>query len=548
MNWLENLSIFKGNSSKKEIQQLQRRFFWRFFLKEMLLFLIFWGFGWGLFVLLMRMLFHLSSTTLQLLSWHLPLLFLLPLQRALRQIPSDSQCHALLDRKNHLGGIFLASYEVNIDPWAEHLNLRPLSIRWNVESKYLWTLLASFLFLWLAFAIPHRYFKNEPPQPLDIHDQVVKIRKNIDRLKKAHLIDERRAKKLKKELLNIEKKSLGREPSRTWNALEQLSRKNKEIAQKSLAQAIQKMEKTITAQKKLQQLLNQIRKTRKKKKMTPLKKAIFRKKMKKLLRKMASSSQADKKSGEKQIRHSSSFQNVSDKDIEKFTSQDLQKLFSEKTQRYARQLRTFQQLAHQRLLDKKLLNKAQKLLRQFSLKRSSSSKKNLSHRPFPRRSKALQSPSRSGKKGRNNSFHRGGKGKATDPKITTITTNKKNIGAGKSLRQSGQKGGTGEFRGRPAESDVSAAMTWRRAPSLAGVKFRPHILPRSKLLDLKRSHLIGMSLVPMKDGVKESLVRSGFLKARKKGHSSARTHRIYPRYLKSIKRYFHSSNSSQMTK
>ncbi len=203
-----------------------------------------WGFAWGLAVLFLRAAF---GTERQPLLWGLlgfAVAVVAAAVAAVRRMPARRSVRALLDKVSNCGGLLMAGEETDLGPWRDAMPAieRPRII-WR--SGQTWCVFcAAAAFVLLGFAIPQRYVDmNAARPPLDVTDDVARIKEQIELLEEEAIIEEQRAETLEQKLDQTAADASGTEPGKTLEALDHLEQELRkgaeEAAEAALAQAEQ---------------------------------------------------------------------------------------------------------------------------------------------------------------------------------------------------------------------------------------------------------------------------------------------------------------------
>ena len=154
-----------------------------------------------------------------------------------RHKPNTGRLLAALDQQNNAGGILMASGEADARSWENKMDPLELpKIRWESGRSWLGMGIAS-IFVAAAFFIPMKYARLLAEPPLEISQQVERLREQIDVLEKERVLPRDDADGKRKELEQIEKQASGFNPSKTWEALDALQRNNQQLAQQAAAEA-----------------------------------------------------------------------------------------------------------------------------------------------------------------------------------------------------------------------------------------------------------------------------------------------------------------------
>ncbi len=159
-----------------------------------------------------------------------------------RRRPALTTLRAELDWHNGCGGLLMASEQADVSAWAQELPAtRTPAIRWR-SGKALNLFGASALFLAITFAIPDRYTALGFHRPLEIGKLVEELTEQIQALEEEKILKEDKAADLKNELSKLGKDASGKDPAKTWEALDHLQQGNQDLAKQAAEEAIAKMQ------------------------------------------------------------------------------------------------------------------------------------------------------------------------------------------------------------------------------------------------------------------------------------------------------------------
>jgi hypothetical protein len=233
---------------EKAISAFRRRVSDLLLLRYALAALTVWALAWGVFVLVLRAALRLPRVDL---LWGLAgivpaLVVAFILSR--RYVPASRSVRALLDGHSRCGGLVMAAAETDIGPWRARM--RPLvepGVRWH--GRRAWMLLgAAVCFVLFAFLIPQRLAALSPPRQLEIDEEIGRLAEQINVLEKEKVIEPDEAKALMAKLEQIREEAVGRDPVKTWEAIDLLSEKPAQAAQEAAEAAVQKTEQLTKAE------------------------------------------------------------------------------------------------------------------------------------------------------------------------------------------------------------------------------------------------------------------------------------------------------------
>jgi hypothetical protein len=237
------------------IRRFRKRLAALLFLRRALHFLAVYFFLWGVGVVVLRVTLGMSQLPLLWGLAGLPLALLPAAWLLRRQLPATAALRPLFDERGRCGGLLMASTEVPLGGWEQTLPLvSPPRLLWDGRrSASLCATAAAFL---LACLLLPDSLTNPPGQGLDVSREASKLSRKIEVLKEEAILDTVRADALKKKLDQVRDEAMGRNPSKTWEALDHLkdmaaraaqtaaeaaARKNGEMARtEAAADALQK--------------------------------------------------------------------------------------------------------------------------------------------------------------------------------------------------------------------------------------------------------------------------------------------------------------------
>lgn len=148
---------------------------------------------------------------------------------ARRQVPSPQVTLAMLDRENRLGGLLMAGSALGRDGWAERLPaIRPPRIRWRgMPSTGALGLSAVFVLAALLVPMPSPL---QARGALDVSRSISSIKQQVEVLEEEQVFDAPEADQIRDAMDRIEQDAKGDDPSKTWEALDHLTRQIDEAA------------------------------------------------------------------------------------------------------------------------------------------------------------------------------------------------------------------------------------------------------------------------------------------------------------------------------
>lgn len=212
-----------------------------------------WLFLWGTLILILRASTNLPVDVLLWGAVTLPLCLVAGGVLAWRQLPPTHAIRALLDQRNHLGGVLMAADETRAGTWENNLKVRRVPrVQWECGSA--WLLFVVGLIFVLAGLCAPQHFAAARDQPLEIGHEIQRARDQVEALEKEKLLGAERAEELKKELDRLQGNARGRDPARTLEAIREVKEQAAKLAQGEIQQARAQAEKLADAEKRLEQL------------------------------------------------------------------------------------------------------------------------------------------------------------------------------------------------------------------------------------------------------------------------------------------------------
>ena len=155
--------------------------------------------------------------------------------------PESKQLRAAFDRQNQAGGLVMAAAEVDTRSWEAKAGTLALpTVKWNSGRVWLGNLLAA-MFLVACLLIPVKYASLISDPPLEISQQVEQLHEQIDVLESEYILPNDEAEVKREELDRVAEQASGFNPSKTWEALDQLLHTNEQLAQEEAEDALSKL-------------------------------------------------------------------------------------------------------------------------------------------------------------------------------------------------------------------------------------------------------------------------------------------------------------------
>ena len=172
---------------------------------------------------------------------------------AFRKLPSAGVIRAVLDRHGALGGLLMASGDIDIGSWSSripHVPTPSLGWQWRRLSM-LWA--ASAAFVAAAFLMPDRALSTGGAA-LQIGGDIHKLADQLQVLAQEQIVPPQNAKVLEKDLEQVGKDANGNEPAKTMEATDNLAQSFRKAAAEAAELAIRQTE-ALSRQQQLAKVL-----------------------------------------------------------------------------------------------------------------------------------------------------------------------------------------------------------------------------------------------------------------------------------------------------
>ncbi len=218
------------------VSKLKQKTFIATFCGAFLLFLVAWCFGYGAVVLLLRQLHFKAHFVLYGCSGII-LASLYGLNYAILHKVSEAECIAAIDGYNKAGGLLVSEFETGDSSWNSKLNenYELPEIKTDYSSKFK-ILFVAVIFLVGCFFVPVTSLKAD--QKLNLNNKAEELNSQIELLNEENFISQAEKEELQKVLENITENSDSNSPGITFEALDQLEEKLKQIASSNLKKRI----------------------------------------------------------------------------------------------------------------------------------------------------------------------------------------------------------------------------------------------------------------------------------------------------------------------
>jgi hypothetical protein len=260
-----------SEDSLQALKTLRMRYLLSYALLLALRFMTFYNFVAGFLFLLLRQLRLASIDFIGFSLAGIPVCSLVALAVAFRSQLAEERAVALIDSHNRSGGMLLAELETGDHAWkSRHGTLAPPRLRLNLNRR-LPALLVSLLFIALSVTIPVRQATGNRDPRLDLQEMQQSAAAQVEALAEAGLIDENKADELKETIEQITSASDRNDPSKTFEAFDQLQEKmrkesaagaEKMLSEQENLQALQSLAdqlKNADSQDKMKQALDALR-------------------------------------------------------------------------------------------------------------------------------------------------------------------------------------------------------------------------------------------------------------------------------------------------
>jgi hypothetical protein len=207
-----------------------------------------WFFIWGVVVLAVRFSGLLKGKWLAFgLLGCIPIALIAAI-REWRKRESFSKLRAAYDDLNQCGGVIMAEEVTDMSPWQSQLPSPSVpALRWrNGRAVGLLTMSAAFSAAILL--LPDRLTTLHASHPLEIGKLVGELKAEVQTLKDEKILEEKKADETQKQLADLQEKSSGLDPSKTWEALDHIKESDADLAKRASEEAVNKMASLSAAQ------------------------------------------------------------------------------------------------------------------------------------------------------------------------------------------------------------------------------------------------------------------------------------------------------------
>lgn len=228
-------------SDHKTLKSFQRQLFTSLSLRRSVLWMTWWFLAWGVITLVSRIGWRVPSENLT-LGW----VIVVPIVLAAMWVewknrPDVTRSRAKLDRYNSLGGMYLESESITDSGWETPSAKEAPKITWKSGRPLSWLSLSA-AFVAVCLLIPDRFTAMADNQSMDLGYLVSDTHNQIEGLEEESILDIEEAENRKEELKKIQENAKAQDPGRTWEALDQLQKKNEEKAREAAEEMISKLQ------------------------------------------------------------------------------------------------------------------------------------------------------------------------------------------------------------------------------------------------------------------------------------------------------------------
>jgi hypothetical protein len=209
-------------------------------LRSVVQWLTLWFFVWGVAVLAGRISGRLPGEWLALGLLGVVPLAALAIWRGHRQRPPLAKVRASYDQLNLCGGILMSEEAADMSAWQSRMPATAAPrLRWH-SGRAMLLLGVSALFTATALLLPERLTQFSFHHPLEIGAVVEQLQAEVKTLEQEKIIGDKKAADLQKQLSQLQKDSSGRDPDKTWEALDHIKESNSDAARQAAEEALEK--------------------------------------------------------------------------------------------------------------------------------------------------------------------------------------------------------------------------------------------------------------------------------------------------------------------
>ncbi|MEN6458262.1 MAG: hypothetical protein ABFC63_04980 [Thermoguttaceae bacterium] len=233
------------DDSSRQVRRFRLRLAVLLSLRECLRLASVWIMAWAAAVVALRAVFRIDPALLLWGGVGLAVVVVVGLVLANRKLPAPSAIRAMLDACGSLGGLLMAAEVADIGLWNIEQVATP-SLRWRPH-RQLSFLLMSVSFLVAAFLAPDRYIP-AGDDALHVGGEIRKLAERVQILKQEDILPPERAKAIEKDLRQLEKDALGKDPAKTMEAIDHLDQACGKAAAEAAESLIRQAEKAAKAE------------------------------------------------------------------------------------------------------------------------------------------------------------------------------------------------------------------------------------------------------------------------------------------------------------
>lgn len=216
------------------------------FLRLGLMLLAGWCFVWGLAVLALRVGMDMPRGPLAWGATGMVLMMVIAFVIAWKRRPDLDAVKALLDSHSQAGGLYMAG--AHTAGWGDRLPRVTLPVV-KLRNLQPWILcLAGLLFVGTAFATPRWVTAPAQKRQMDIAADVAQINQQLETLEEEKLLEPEAKAEAARKLEQISQSADGRDPVKTWEALDHLQSQVEETASQAVEKALAQTQQMTQAQ------------------------------------------------------------------------------------------------------------------------------------------------------------------------------------------------------------------------------------------------------------------------------------------------------------
>ncbi len=207
-----------------------------------------WFFLWGVVVLAVRFSGLLKGKWLAFGLLGCVPLALIAVIREWRRREEFSKVRAAYDELNQCGGVLMAEEVSDMSQWQTQIPAAAVPVlRWR-NGRAFGLLGMSAAFAAAILLMPDRLTILKAQHPLEIGKLVGELKAEVQTLKDEKILEEKKADETQKQLADMQEKSSGLDPSKTWEALDHIKETDADLAKQASEEALNKMTSLSAAQ------------------------------------------------------------------------------------------------------------------------------------------------------------------------------------------------------------------------------------------------------------------------------------------------------------